>query len=59
MKNKPWDEENKFDKTIGEGSERMSVTEFLIKSDGEIVFVLAFKLDNEVKGLVDVLETQE
>ena len=33
----------------------MSVTEFLIKSDGEIVFVLAFKLDNEVKGLVDVL----
>ena len=55
MKNKPSDEENKFDKTIGEGSERMSVTEFLIKSDGEIVFVLAFKLDNEVKGLVDVL----
>ena len=51
MKNKPSDVDNDFDKTIREGGERMSVPEFSIKGNSEILFVSACKSDNEVKGV--------
>ena len=49
MKNKPSDISNDFDKTIGEGGEMISVSDFSIKGDGEMVFVSAFKSDKEIK----------
>ena len=39
MKNTPLDIDNDLDKTIGEGLERISVLDFSIKGDGEMVFV--------------------
>ena len=51
MKNKPLDVDNDFDKTSGEGGEKVSRLEFSIKDDGGILFVSVCKSDNEVKGV--------
>ena len=51
MKNKPSDVDKYFDKTSGEGVERMSVSVLSINGEGGIVFVSACKSDNEVKGV--------
>lgn len=50
MKNKPLDIDNDLDKTIGEGLERISVLDFSIKGDDEMVFVSSCKLDKKVKS---------
>ena len=39
MENKPSDVDNDFDKTSGEGKERMSRSDFSIKGNGGILFV--------------------
>ena len=49
MKNKVSDVDIDFDKTIGEGGERISVSDFFIKGDAEMVFVSVCKSDKEVK----------
>ena len=41
MKNKTLDVDNYFDKPIGEGKKRMSISKFSIKGDSEIFFVSA------------------
>ena len=48
MKNKVSDVDIDFDKTIGEGGERISVSDFFIKGDAEMVFVSVCKSDKEV-----------
>ena len=49
--NTPSDVDNDFDKTIVEGGEKMLVLEFSIKGDVQILFVLTYKSNNEVKGV--------
>ena len=39
----PSNVDNDFDKTIGEVGEGMSASDFAIKVDGEIIFLLAYK----------------
>ena len=51
MKNKPSDVDKKFDKTSGEGGERMSVSVLSTNGEGGIIFVSVCKLDNEVKSM--------
>ena len=51
MKNKPSDVDKDFDKTSGEGGERLLRSDFSIKGDGGIVFVSACKSDNEVNDV--------
>ena len=51
MKNKASDVGNDLDKTNWKGGERISVLKFSIKGDGEIVSVLAWKSDKEIKGV--------
>ena len=41
-----------FDKTIGEDGGGMSASDFAIKVDDEIIFLLAYKSDNEVKSVI-------
>ena len=41
-----------FDKTIGEDGGGMSASDFVIKGDGEIIFVSAYKSDNEIKSVI-------
>ena len=51
MKNKPPDVDNDLDKTKGKIGESISVSDYSIKGDGEIVSVLACKSDKEVEGV--------
>ena len=51
MKNNLLDVDNNFDKNIGKGRERISVSDFSVKGDGGNIFFSAWKLDNEVKGM--------
>ena len=51
MKNKPLDVDNDLDKTKGKIGESISVSDYSIKGDGEIVSVLACKSNKEVKGV--------
>ena len=44
--------DNDFDKTIGGDGEGMSASDFVIKGDGEIIFVSAYKSDNEIKSVI-------
>ena len=49
MKNKPPNVDKDFDKTSGEGGERILVSDVSMAGDGGIVFVFACKSDTEVK----------
>ena len=51
MKNKPSDIDNDLDKAIEEGGERILVSHFPIKDDGQLVSISACKSDKEVKGV--------
>ena len=51
MKNKPLDIDNDFVKTSGEGGEKILVSDVPMAGEGGIVFVLACKSDNEIKGV--------
>ena len=48
----PSNADNNFDKTIGEDGGGMSASDFVIKGDGEIIFVSAYKPDNEIKSVI-------
>ena len=50
MKNNPSDVDKDFDKTSGEGGERIVESDVLMTGEGGIVFVFACKSDIEGKG---------
>ena len=50
MKNNPSDVDRDYDKTSGEGGERILVSDVLMTGEGGIVCVFAYKSDTEVKG---------
>ena len=50
MKNNPSDVDRDFDKTSGEGGERIVVSDVSMTGEGGIVFLFACKSDTEVKG---------
>ena len=45
MNNKSLDVNNNLDKSNGKGGQIISVSEFSIKDDGEIISVISFKRD--------------
>ena len=45
MNNKSLDVNNNLDKSNGQGGKIISVSEFSIKDDGEIISVISFKRD--------------
>ena len=49
MKNNPSDVDRDFDKTSGEGGERILVSDVTMTGEGGIVCVFACKSDTEVK----------
>ena len=51
MKNKPLDINNDLIRNIGECGYGISVSDFSINGDGEIIFVSAWKSDKEVKAV--------
>ena len=58
MKDKPLDTDNDFNKIIWEDGERMLVSDFLIKGNGECFFVSACKSDKETQEQDDYYQTK-
>ena len=50
MKNNPSDVDRDFDKTSGEGGEKILVSDVSMTGEGGIVFVFTCKSDTEIKG---------